>query len=75
MVNATDLACLASAFGDVGGWACGNFNVDGVVNATDLAILATDFGFGAPASEAPEPITMALLATGAFGLLANRRRR
>ena len=75
-VNATDLATMNASFGfsdkDYGQ---GNANCDNLVNATDLAILAANFGYIAPAGAVPEPVTVSLLALGAGGVLANRRRR
>ena len=71
-LNATDLALMAAAFGQTGGWSAGNVNTDGVVNATDLAILAENFGFQAPAAAIPEPATIGLLALGGLALLRRK---
>ncbi|MHC4986162.1 MAG: PEP-CTERM sorting domain-containing protein [Planctomycetota bacterium] len=76
LINATDLAIMNPNFG-LGGmlYQNGNANCDDLINATDLAILAANFGYVAPAGAVPEPITMSLLALGAGGVLANRRRQ
>ena len=44
-VTATDLAILATGYGQAGGWASGDANGDGMVTATDLALLEAHFGF------------------------------
>ncbi|MHC4986163.1 MAG: PEP-CTERM sorting domain-containing protein, partial [Planctomycetota bacterium] len=76
LINATDLAIMNPNFG-LGSmlYQNGNANCDDLINATDLAILAANFGYVAPAGAVPEPMTMSLLALGAGGVLANRRRR
>ncbi|MHC4986164.1 MAG: PEP-CTERM sorting domain-containing protein [Planctomycetota bacterium] len=76
LINATDLAIMNPNFG-LGGmlYQNGNANCDDLINATDLAILAANFGYVAPAAAVPEPVTLSLLALGAGGVLANRRRR
>ena len=76
LINATDLATMNANFGSAGMlYQNGNANCDDLINATDLAILAANFGYVAPAGAVPEPITLSLLAVGAGGVLANRRRR
>ncbi|HDZ22501.1 MAG TPA: PEP-CTERM sorting domain-containing protein [Phycisphaerae bacterium] len=51
--------------------------MDGTVDGTDLAILKTNFGFIALPSPGGvlEPATLSLLALGAAGLAAKRRRK
>lgn len=74
VVNATDLQIMKGSFGLSGvGYAAGNANCDTVVNATDLQILKAKFGLSA--SAVPEPATLAVLALGASGVLAHRRRK
>ena len=78
VVNATDLAMLESNFGQTGmTYEQGNLNGDGAINATDLALMAANFGFDATGAGAsvPEPVTLSLLALGASGVLASRKRR
>ena len=73
LVNASDLALMYPNYGTAGwGYADGNANCDTLVDATDLAVLAETYGFEAPAGGVPEPVTAALLALGAVGLLRRR---
>lgn len=44
-VDITDLAAVATSFGNSGGWTEGDVNGDGAVNINDLARLAGNFGF------------------------------
>ncbi len=73
-VDTTDLTILATNFGMGSSWAEGNASTDFTINTTDLAILAEHFGFVAPVV-VPEPMTLSLLALGAPGILAARRRK
>ena len=73
-IDTTDLTILATNYGVGTTWLEGNANCDLVIDTTDLTILATNFGFLASGA-VPEPVTLSLLALGAPGLLAMRRRR
>jgi hypothetical protein len=76
-VNLTDLLNLLNSYGQAGrDWAQGDQNYDGSVNLTDLLDLLNNYGQTAAATVAvPEPATASLLAVGAVGMLARRRRR
>ena len=73
-IDTTDLTILATNYGVGTTWLEGNANCDLVIDTTDLTIMATNFGFLASGA-VPEPVTLSLLALGAPGLLAMRRRR
>ena len=77
VVNATDLALLASGFGSTDqNYNVGDFDGNGAINATDLAILAANFGFSAPTGAlVPEPATLGLLGLGGLALLKRRAKR
>ena len=81
VIDATDLALMDASFQLTGaGYAEGNANCDDIINATDLAILHANYGYIAPAgpgqgASVPEPATLSILALGATGLTAMRRRR
>jgi autotransporter-associated beta strand protein len=69
LVNAADFTDLAANF---------NQSVSGAASAGDVAALdafATANGLSLPTSSVPEPATTGLLAVGAIGMLARRRRR
>ncbi|MGD0768719.1 MAG: autotransporter-associated beta strand repeat-containing protein [Tepidisphaeraceae bacterium] len=70
LVNAADFTDLAANFNQSAGAAA--------VSAGDVAALdafATANGLSLPTSSVPEPATTGLLALGAIGILARRRRR
>ena len=79
-VNTSDFTRFATSFGSTSaGWVQGDFNYDGIVNALDFNAIATNFGQTLPplstvglGSVVPEPT--GLLAIGAVGLIAKRRR-
>jgi len=73
-VDGTDLSIMAGTFGQSVGYAAGNANGDPTVDGTDLSILSSTFGSVATTS-VPEPMTLSLLALGATGLVAHRRRK
>jgi len=76
-VDVTDLTRLSTDYGTGDTWAKGNANryIDLLTDTTDLTILATYYGTGPADPDAvPEPMTLGLLAMGASGLLARRRR-
>ena len=73
-VDTTDLTILATNYGVGTTWALGNANCDLLIDTTDLTILATNFGFVASGA-VPEPATLSLLALGAAGLAATRKRK
>jgi len=76
VIDTTDLTRLATNYGpDDWMWDDGNANrhIDTDIDNTDLTILATFYGFGEP-DVVPEPMTLSILALGASGLLAFRRR-
>jgi hypothetical protein len=52
-------------------WGMGDFNDDGKVDASDATILAANWG----ATTVPEPMTIALLLSGAVALIISRRLR
>jgi len=58
-VDTVDLTCLATSYGQAGGWTSGDFNGDGVVDTADLTLLGTYFGFLAAV---PQPLSTAGLA-------------
>jgi hypothetical protein len=74
VVNGTDLSIMSGNFGDSVGYAGGNANTDLLVNGTDLSILSSTFGNIATTS-VPEPATIGLMAIGAAGLAAYRRKK
>ncbi len=74
-VNGTDLSIMRSYFGGSAGYAGADANGDSTVNGTDLSLLASSFGFAVSSSPVPEPATLSLLALGAGGLVAHRKRR
>ena len=81
-VNFNDLLKLSQNYNLSGKvWADGDSNYDGFVNFTDLLKLSQNYNqsIGAspeagPASPVPEPGVLGVLAIGAMGLLARRRR-
>ena len=74
-VTGTDLSILAGSFGlSVPGYGAGNANGVGPIDGTDLSIVASNFGQSVTGA-IPEPATLSLLALGATGLMAHRRRQ
>jgi len=75
-IDNTDLTRLAANYSNADwNWDDGNANrhIDTNIDNTDLTILATYYGFGGP-DVIPEPMTLSILALGASGVLARRRR-
>ena len=80
LVNFNDLLRLSQNYNLPGDWAQADFNYDGTVNFNDLLKLSQNynqsFSSAQPAGGAavPEPGVLGVLAMGAMGLLARRRR-
>ena len=74
-IDTTDLAILSANFGTGSSWSEGNASTDFTIDTTDLTIMALNFGFAVPGLPIPEPMTLSLLALGAPGILAARRRK
>jgi probable HAF family extracellular repeat protein len=77
VVNAQDIAIVASNWLVPGIGIQGDANGDGIVNGQDLALLSSNWMQTADAaaspSAVPEPSTLVLVATAAFALAACRR--
>ena len=72
-VDLQDFGILKTNFGGPGGWAEGDFNADDTVDLQDFGLLKANFGAGETA--VPEPMTLMLLAGGAFLTLLRTRKR
>jgi hypothetical protein len=71
-VGILDLGLLGDNYATSAGWALGDANGDGSVGILDLGLLGDNYGFDG--SAIPEPMTMSLLAMGAVGVLARRKK-
>ena len=80
-VGVGDLSIMAGNWNQSGftnGYADADFNYDGAVSLGDLSVMAATWDWSAPVAAPigiPEPATVSLLALGAVGLLAPRRRK
>ncbi len=75
-VDGADLGMLLARWKDAGGET--DINDDGIVDGVDLGMLLARWGNGTPPaapSPIPEPASLALLAIGAAGVFAKKRRR
>jgi len=73
----TDLLVMGQNYNRAGRtWTEGDFDNDGAVGFADLLMLSQNYNRTAPSPQAvPEPGAVGVLALGALGLLARRRRR
>jgi hypothetical protein len=80
IVNAQDIALVASNWLNIGLGVPGDANGDRIVNAQDIAEIASHWlntvggGAGGSGAAVPEPSTLILSALGGLALLASRRR-
>lgn len=68
-VDLLDLSALASAFGEPGSYAEGDFDGSGVVDLLDLSALASNFG---SVVSLPEPTSVVLMVLGASAVMCRR---
>lgn len=78
-VGIADFARLGANYNQPGRWATGDFNFDGTVGIADFSLLGANYNLSAidPAGRGgavPEPTTLGVVALGAAGLMARRRR-